>query len=144
MPDLTTVLGAVRSALDSKFLKLKTEVLPKDNPIRVIGVATLRPNFTMGSFREKVSFRVEVDRNEGGDFSIKVAFSLQANEQGRDRPEDFRPPTDVEIVTYMVALNEGIRKPITQFCRIQTWKDLQAAICHNPPERPKRSQPSSQ
>jgi hypothetical protein len=144
MPDLTSVLNAVRNALDSKFLKLRTELLPKDNPVRVIGIANLRPNFTMGSFHEKVSFRAVVDRNEGGEFSIKVAFNLQVNEQGRDRPEDFRPPTEVEIGSYMVAIHQGLKRPILRLCKIQIWRDLKTAICHSLPEIPKRSQSSNQ
>jgi hypothetical protein len=144
MPEMASVLGTVRSALDSSFLKLTTEVLPKDNPVRIIGIASLRPNFTMGLFREKVSFRVEVERSEGGEFSIKVAFNLQVNAGGRDHAEDFRPPTEVEIGSYMVAIDEGIRRPMLRLCKLQTWKELKTAVCLSPPERLKRTQSSSQ
>jgi hypothetical protein len=144
MPSAAAVLGAARSALDSKFLKLTTELLPKDNPVRAIGIGALRRNFTMGSFREKVSFKVEVDRSEVGEFSIKVAFNLQVNEQGRDRAEEFRPPSDVEIESYKVALDQGIWRQILQLCKLQTSKELRTAVCHKPIERPQRSQSSGQ
>ncbi|HEX8844451.1 MAG TPA: hypothetical protein VF791_07395 [Pyrinomonadaceae bacterium] len=142
MPSLKSVLGAVQAALETPKMKLKTELLPKGNPVRAIGVAGLRSNPKLGSLREKVSFKVAVDESASGEFLIKAYFNLQVNEQHLDRPEDFRPPTEIEVGTYDVSFHLGLKPRLLHLCKPIIEPDLRSIACLSYPKIPKRPQPS--
>jgi hypothetical protein len=132
LPSLNAALSAAQDALSAAPISLTTELRPRSNPVRVIGVAGLRVSPVLErTWREKVSIRVDVDREEGenGVIELTASFNLQFNKQNTDRPEDFRPPSEVQLNRYKDVFSEAIRQRLPKLCRSAFWKDSITLVC---------------
>jgi hypothetical protein len=150
MPSLQSVLNVFQSALGSTFgLNLKTELLPKANPVSAIGVAGLRKSDLLKALFERISIRVDVTRSEEGESSMKVYYNLRVNQPGRDQPEDLRSPTEVELRAYEGGFESKIMYRLIQLLRPcllpSRIGDMHTFVCgRSISERPKQGQTSSQ
>ena len=134
LPSAVAALGAAQEALSSKPMSFNTELLPKSNPIRVIGVTGLRLSPVLpGTWWEKVTIRIDLDREEGQSRYIifSASFSLQFNKQNTDRREDFRAPTEAQFNRYKEVFLESIKQTLPKLCPKTFWKDSTTLVCQS-------------
>ena len=134
LPNLSTVLDALRRGLSTADFKLKTGLFPKDAPARVVGVAGPRPApHFHGLGVEKVSVAVDVNQEGGGALSIKAYFSVlvRHNNEVSSRPVDFRLPTEAEMLRYKETFDSSVKIPLSSLCEKYrfTWKDFTTLVC---------------
>jgi hypothetical protein len=132
LPSLAAALSAAQDSLSAIPLSLKTELRPRANPARVVGIADLRVSPVLPrTWREKVTIRVDVDREEGenGVIEFTASFNLQFNKQNTDRPEDFRPPSESQLNRYKEVFSEAIKQRLPKLCHSAFWKDSITLVC---------------
>lgn len=139
LPDGKKVLEAMRGGLETGMVKLKSELAPRDDPRRVVGVAAPRVS-PLGSRNgwlniwENASVLVEVSPESGG-FTLKVSFVLLLRRGGSltSPSEEFREPTPSEVGVYENALHASLRRPLESLCgRGGRWQDLKTLVCDGP------------
>lgn len=134
LPSLVASLAAAQDALSSKPMSFRTELLPKSNPVRVLGVAGLRLSPVLaGTWWEKATIRIDVDREDGerGYITFSATFNLQFNKQNTDRPEDFRAPTEAQFNRYRDAFSDSIKQQLPKLCPTVFWKDSTTLVCRS-------------
>lgn len=139
LPDLKTVLDTVRGALESGLVKLKAGLSPKEEPVRVFGVAGARVSplsrLERSGVWEKVSVVVDGSR-EGGGLALTISFSMvmRGSHPPNAQPEDFRPPSLNEVKLYEDGIDASIRLPIARLCGATgRWRGPTTFVCGSSP-----------